>query len=69
MKTYHVVTVKIHQGTSDAEDLVYVAEASVTADHILSGNDEGVVCLCLMSDKAQLIAQALSGDVQKINPA
>lgn len=56
MKHYKVLSIHIH----DAETQTYVCEAHVTTQQILSGDDSGVVCLCLMPEMAPVIAGRLN---------
>lgn len=56
--TYQVLPVYLHG--SHAETQYYVAEESVTAKQILSGDDSGVVCLVLQPEKAGQIAELLN---------
>lgn len=45
----------------DEDELqTYVVEARVTADQVRQGNDDGVLCYCMSSETADVIASALN---------
>lgn len=64
---YKHLPVRLH--TDRAETQHYVARDNVTQEQILSGDDDGVACLCFSRDMAETIArlltnyQAAGGDV------
>lgn len=56
---YTTVTVRVGEHKLQ-EEQVYVVEVGVTAEQILTGDDTGVICLCLVPEMAEQIAHRLS---------
>jgi hypothetical protein len=56
-KKYKIISISIHEGL---ETQHYIAEAFVTEGQILSGDDSGVLCLCMSLDAAGLVLSAMN---------
>lgn len=61
--SYKTLTVRVGDHQLQ-EEQVYVVEYWVTAEHVLKGEDRGVVCLCIMTDQAARIANSLNQPAQ-----
>lgn len=59
MPKYKTLSIRVPGPYSETQ--VYIAEESVTEEQVLGGEDDGIVCLCLMPDKAELISALLNG--------
>lgn len=56
-KKYKIISISIHDGL---ETQHYIAESFVTEGQILSGDDSGVLCLCMSLDAAGLVLCAMN---------
>lgn len=58
---YITLTIHHHHGDEPGETQFYVTKNGVTPEQVLSGEPEGIVCLCFEAQMATTITTLLNG--------